>query len=388
MQGVLKISRAQALSAMANGSLREGRLYHVYDILHQGAYFRAWGTSKLESWGTAEFINPDYSNVNGQMLRINMPFYNASAIWGDNSSQWWNQILIDFPTPSSRQNKYAIYNGLAYKNLTGNNGVSNPSLDTTNWALEPRSKTSLAYVGQVNTIKYDIVGDVLTHRLDEEHNYYESSFGLTDTTSRFGDKLISGCTFKECVLDLLNTPNKLINCEVSEAGLQFLASGGLLWTSRLDRVTITNSGIIEIHTHELTIEYGRINNHPGNISLDNTLPSQIMSAVHIELPTTGILRYVTHSVDGSLDLISPANAGAQQVIIDNGGNPGVLITNILSYFNTIVLAPAGWSVITLVHSYGTLALPGGVNLTLNGTNSQYIVLTRHPLGGWVAVAWG
>ena len=110
--------------------------------------------------------NPDYQNVGGLMLEASTG--DKTCVWSASGTEWWTQVLIDFPTSGSRQNKFCIYKGSHYKNLTGTNTATEPDADATNWLVV--AKTDPSYVVEVETCWYNFAGNAILRRIDKRGN--------------------------------------------------------------------------------------------------------------------------------------------------------------------------------------------------------------------------
>ena len=137
------------LSTLLNtNALVPGANYLITDRADNGIVIQAIDTNRLSIKANAIFYVPDFQNT----LALN--------ILGV-----WDSLLV---TPI---NSASIFNGLVYKNITGINTASNPSVDTTNWVVQLKTIIGFPYyVKEIDEIHYNFVLDSILKRTDKRNN--------------------------------------------------------------------------------------------------------------------------------------------------------------------------------------------------------------------------
>lgn len=164
-------TRLTILGLRNTNALKPGWLYYLSDLRIS---LQATSINTLSSTGNYIAYNADYHNVSAGMLSVS-----GDSVWGDSTSYWWTQALIQYPTAGARIGKHAIYRGRHYRNLTGANSPTlTPDTDATNW-IEATTGHS-TYRRAVDMVVYDIDANLIMQRHDKANNVVSRVAGITD----------------------------------------------------------------------------------------------------------------------------------------------------------------------------------------------------------------
>jgi hypothetical protein len=166
--GLINITNAGLLALISAGTISAGQFYFVNNVSNvsfangegvavQG--IKVNGLTTIE--GSGSFFNADYQGVGN---------YSGVSNYVNNIGIWSSSTPAPFVQPPSFvQFSIVIYNNLHYQNLTGTYGSTTPDLDGVNWLLLPKSKTN-GYILVQDSVKYDVVNNVVVYRADERNN--------------------------------------------------------------------------------------------------------------------------------------------------------------------------------------------------------------------------
>jgi len=202
---------------ISSGSLIANQWYNITDAEYGNfnhsfnVYVPALTTTSLSTFGIGEFYDADYQ-VNGNYSGI-VGFAGQLGIW--------NSALL------TSINSVVIWNNLHYQNLTGVNGVTDPSIDLVNWLVLPYSNTN-GYILVYNEVTYGFKNKIFS-RKDNFCNEVEL-FDFAPLLSSF-DKFPFGSAFFKSN-KVLNSSywdccNTKVGFEVYDNILNFTE---LLWT--------------------------------------------------------------------------------------------------------------------------------------------------------------
>lgn len=124
-------------------------LYGSLPVRNIAVYLEAVSTNELSLSGSGYFFNADYDNVG---------VYTGVTGYAGQLGCWSLSLL---PVIGN----VCIWNNLHYVNITGANGLTNPSLDAVNWSVLAYSVTN-GYIAEVDTIKYDFSQNRIIERQD------------------------------------------------------------------------------------------------------------------------------------------------------------------------------------------------------------------------------
>lgn len=144
---------AEILALKNASTLIPGCFYKISDRADLGIIIQATSTDDLTLAGSGVFLNPDYQNV-----LLPSDFKEFVGVW---YSGLGGLVLGE---------SVVAWNGLQYVNITGSNGGTNPSVDTTNWTVMPKATNLSNYYREVDDILYDFVADTLIYRADNRGN--------------------------------------------------------------------------------------------------------------------------------------------------------------------------------------------------------------------------
>lgn len=157
------LTRAQALSQMAAGTITEGKFYKITDIGHRGVILQGISTTELSVEGSHIAAVPDWQDNTGDF----------EGVWDSGASYSTDKLVVWGA-------------GLMYINTTGSNGASNPSVDTTNWTLVDRA-TSELYVEEIHRVTYDITANLFRKVEDGRGN------SISEILNTYPDWFVFGC---------------------------------------------------------------------------------------------------------------------------------------------------------------------------------------------------
>lgn len=184
--GAIPVTYAEASQLQLTSAIHGGALYYITD---RSIFVHAAGSSAYSLTGMYLCKLPDYQNVGGDFIGV-----------------WQSTLVPDMA-------ELCAWGGLMYENLTGANGVSNPTIDTTNWKLVPTSSGS--YITEYHQVEYDFDNDWIQRRKDTRGNdimYSKnaddnifSSSGIQRTgILRWGDDKVRGNKTYEGYIDNQN----------------------------------------------------------------------------------------------------------------------------------------------------------------------------------------
>jgi hypothetical protein len=212
---------------ISSGSLIANQWYNITDAKYGNfnhnfnVFVPALTNNSLSTLGIGEFYNADYQ-VDGVYSGI-VGFAGQLGIW--------NSALI---TPI---NSVVIWNNLHYKNLTGVNGITDPSVDLVNWLVLPYSKTN-GYILVYNEVTYGFKNKIYSRKDDflNEVELFVFGVGLSSFDKfPFGNAFFkSNKVLNSSYWDCCNTK---IGIEVFDNILNFAE---LLWTT-LANINICSS---------------------------------------------------------------------------------------------------------------------------------------------------
>jgi len=171
---VIQITASGLTTAIGLSALRPGYLYYIYD---KGIFTRALNSTTLDEYGIGLMKNPDFQNTKTKFMGV------------------WSAAL------SVTINKYAIWDNVVYKNLTGTNTGTNPSSDATNWDAVDYSTDPDAFVIEPEVVRYHLADDFISYRADKRGNKIDTytawtvSGHITNNLAQFqfGDDNIRNC---------------------------------------------------------------------------------------------------------------------------------------------------------------------------------------------------
>ena len=211
-------------------------LFGTLPIINIAIYLTAVSTNELSLTGSGYFYNADYDNV-GVYTGV---------------SGYAGQLGIWSLTLTPVVGNVCIWNNLQYVNTTGSNGVTNPSLDTTNWTFLAYSVTN-GYIAEIDFIKYDIATNRIIERQDARLNsvtWY--TVGIYDSFNyfRWGH---TKCTSNQLIDSVLYNCNCLTNSLFNNLNYSSIIIG-----------SSTVGGDVEMNTNEFISSSVTFNYQPAD----------------------------------------------------------------------------------------------------------------------------
>ena len=130
-------------------------------VIPTNVYLKGMTLNKVSLDGQGIFYNADYQSV-GVYTGIT-GFAGQLGLW--------NLSL----TPAI--NNVCIWNNTQYLNITGANGLTNPSSDAVNWQPLAR-QVNYGYIVEIDIVYYNSTNNNITYRLDKRGNEVESTISL------------------------------------------------------------------------------------------------------------------------------------------------------------------------------------------------------------------
>ena len=130
-------------------------------VIPTNVYLKGMTLNKVSLDGQGIFYNADYQSV-GVYTGIT-GFAGQLGLW--------NLSL----TPAI--NNVCIWNNTQYLNITGANGLTNPSSDAVNWQPLAR-QVNYGYIVEIDIVYYNLTNNNITYRLDKRGNEVESTISL------------------------------------------------------------------------------------------------------------------------------------------------------------------------------------------------------------------
>lgn len=200
--GLVSKTYAEAQALITALTLVPGRFYSITDKADAGIILQAVSSSAFSIKGIGSYYVPDFQDVGTQTG-------NMKGVWHSGLSGLTANISI------------AIYNGLHYKNLTGNVGTA-PNGDAVNWVVLAKTSAN-GYILAEDIIDYDFDNDTVVWREDIYGNKVSQSSistwqwgedavygnivtgiqGGVTTINQRGS--INGCVFLDCVVTFGNS---------------------------------------------------------------------------------------------------------------------------------------------------------------------------------------
>ena len=200
----ITVTWAQLNTLITTNALIPNADYHVTDaefgstpIILTNIYIKALTTNTVSQTGQGYFYNADYQGVG-----------NYSGITGFAGQLGvWTSALV------TALNSVVIWNNFQYKNITGANGITNPSVDAVNWVVLPYSATN-GYIVDVSFISYNATTNRILLRTDKFGNSVERAVVNARNSLNF---------FKwgsdDVKQNLVSKNSILANCNTKTAGL-------------------------------------------------------------------------------------------------------------------------------------------------------------------------
>jgi len=156
-----------------DAGLTPGITYFMSDI---GVYLVATAADALSGYGIFKAELPDWQNTTGNFLGV------------------WTSTLAGVAA-----NKLCSWNNVQYKNKTGFNGVSDPSIDTTNWEVDTAS-VQIEY----DPVVYDFENNVFNARWDRRGNSVLTWTGYAINKFQWGRDAVFSCLINSSYADVEN----------------------------------------------------------------------------------------------------------------------------------------------------------------------------------------
>lgn len=170
LAGAISKTGAQITALIATSDLIQGRFYNITDLGDAaGSLFQATSTNSISLLGNCLFWVPDYQDVGLQTG-------NMKGVWHSGLAGLTANVSI------------AIYNGLHYRNLTGNVGTA-PSGDAVNWVALAKTLAN-GYILDNDTVLIDQSNNFIW-RKDKRGNHVFVNFD----NFQFGNNNVTGNTF-------------------------------------------------------------------------------------------------------------------------------------------------------------------------------------------------
>ena len=287
----ITVTWAQLNALITTNTLIPNADYHVTDaefgstpIILTNIYIKALTTNTVSQTGQGYFYNADYQGVG-----------DYSGITGFSGQLGvWTSALV------TALNSVVIWNNFQYKNITGANGITNPSVDAVNWLVLPYSATN-GYIVDVSFISYNASSNRILIRIDKSGNSVERA--IVNARNSFNFFKWGSVDVKQ---NTVSSNSILVNCNTFTGGLltffgntvqndSEVVLGDLLTeagTTTLWNFNTISQGVVRYGIRCLTFVNNRITNltlegdNSGNIS-NNILESFTLTAFNNSGDFTG-----------------------------------------------------------------------------------------------------
>lgn len=157
-----EVTRSELEALVNEGSLLKGATYKITDRGDLGLWFEAISENELNPEGVRKMLVPAFY---GQIVD---DFGNSwRGIWHQDHAVVYGAVQI---------NDLVVYNGLVWKNLTGNLGTE-PNGDVVNWELVPKTSfTNTEYIPMVFGVIYDYENDWISLQWDDHNNFFGTAY--------------------------------------------------------------------------------------------------------------------------------------------------------------------------------------------------------------------
>ncbi len=178
--GAVSKTYSQAATLITNSTLVQGRFYLITDKADAGILVQATSSNSFSIDAVGFYYVPDFQDVGLQTGNI-------EGVWNSGLAGLTANISI------------AIYNGLHYRNITGNAG-SAPDGDAVNWVALAKTLAN-GYILDVDLLEYVFATNVIYWRSDKRGNKIPT---LSHSTFQWGNNNCSKSICTSFYLELTN----------------------------------------------------------------------------------------------------------------------------------------------------------------------------------------
>ena len=310
----ITVTWAQLNTLITTNTLIPNADYHVTDaefgstpIILTNIYIKALTTNTVSQTGQGYFYNADYQGVGD---------YSSITGFAGQLGVWTSALVTAL-------NSVVIWNNFQYKNITGANGITNPSVDAVNWLILPYSATN-GYIVDVSFISYNPTNNRILLRTDKFGNSVERAVVNARNSFNF---------FKWGSVDVKqNTVSRnsiLVNCNTFTGGLLTFFGNTIQCDSEVILGDlITQAGTIGVWNFNIisqgVVKYDNncqefINNRINNLSIEGENTGKIVNNI--------LENFTITAFDNSSDFIGNQITTIRTFIITS--NKGIIAYNIV-----------------------------------------------------------
>lgn len=231
---VQEVTYAAAAALRTAGTLSPGVVYFLTD---KNIYVKALSTTGFAEQATYKATLIDWQNVTGNFLGL------------------WTSGLAGVAL-----NKLCAYNTSMYVNITGSNGASNPTIDTTNWTVI--ATTDSRYQTEYDSVIYNFTDNYIVARWDKRGNFVQCFDQSNINTFQWGrDATFSNFIYSLSVVDYRNavtgiTYTTVIRSAVIITGTATMQGAYITAGSSINLSGTANANFIVCNRSNLTMTAG------------------------------------------------------------------------------------------------------------------------------------
>lgn len=272
-------------------------------IIPTNVYLKGMTLNKVSLDGQGIFYNADYQGV-GVYTGIT-GFAGQLGLW--------NLTL----TPAI--NNVCIWNNTQYLNITGANGLTNPSSDAVNWQPLAR-QVNYGYIVEIDIVYYNSTNNNITYRLDKRGNEVESTILLGFNSLncfKWGSQLVTqNSVVKNSICN---------NCNLTITG----AISDKPFFSNVFEESFILFGLPNVNGSVNAFSNNKVNN--STITIENAAFEFLNNKIYNSNVAAAIL-----TINGKCN-----NNIIETTILDLGNNSGVFTQNSVSDSNMIIATNSG-----------------------------------------------
>jgi hypothetical protein len=264
LAGAISKTYSEATTLITNNTLIQGRFYLITDKADGGILIQAVSTNAFSLHAVGFYYVPDFQDVGAQTGNI-------KGVWHSGLAALTANISI------------AFYNGLHYRNLTGNVGTA-PSGDAVNWVALAKTLAN-GYILDEDVLEYVFPTDVINWRTDLRGNRIPT---LSHSTFQWGN---TNCSKNICIS---------FYTEITNINQRGLISGNVFASSK---VTFSSSHVGSNRYNYFNSGYDSTLTADSNTS--KTIQNSTFNYINTNTTVTATLNYYGVTFDFDTQYATP-----------------------------------------------------------------------------------